>query len=600
MTLYNWKISAIYLFLFIFRERINEAGFSADGDSRLLSCMLHCTKFNAVDSHETMSAIEPTQTPVCCTQDTIHIGTKLRNRLLVPSIHLPLGSRLISVAHLKILINDVSKDIHGLVMKDICPDDRQNYGSLEKIMEPRERNSLGNYVAGSEGITSSLRDVDISPLERIYRMWFATYFVRAWRKWISHGNTSSSSHHTLKYNFISNNAYSCIEVNAANLVSLTQSFRDQNMEKLFLPSLFNSQPNEEIFRQFRSMGTMNYTKINFSLLELFHLVGRVELQNDIVYVKLAEKGIFFPRNKINSAKTNEFPLPSNSEISNEIMKAKKDALNEISEFGISIEAAEIASYEHVHNSELQNIHLVDILTRELVDSDTDQELSNAVESTDFVETLKSSTSIDITLPNGTQKRIRKSTYLWTLTDSQKHLSNDRLKRVQEAKRAQNPVSESRSKRRLVFKKQMSQGQTESILTLAKNDEVQIGDWCIFQMKKNPKQGENIFVLGCVLCFKYIDGRTAKQKQYSWDFAPINPPVGTKKRGIEVLSSWYEVGSSTNFSPVNELNSFYINIEKYIFTMNCSNIKVDGKYLSFTNDMKTLEQFKEQLKKQTSQ
>lgn len=98
-------------------------------------------------------------------------------------------------------------------MKDICPDDRQNFGSLEKIMLPR--------------------------------------------------------------------------------VSDAQTFRDSNMGKFYLPTLFNSQPNEEIFRQFRSMGTISYTKINFSLLKLFHLVGRVELQNNIVHVKLAGKGVFF-------------------------------------------------------------------------------------------------------------------------------------------------------------------------------------------------------------------------------------------------------------------------------------------------------------------
>lgn len=192
------------------------AGFSSDGDTRLLSCMLHCTKFNAIDSHKKATVIEPIEKTFCCIQDTIHIGTKLRNRLLVPSIHLPPGFRLISVTHLKVLINNVSKDFHGLVMKDICPDDRQNYGLLEKIMLPRVRDALKTYVAGSEGtiayvklcanITSSLCDVDIPPLERIYRIWYATYFLRAWRKWINPGSSSPSAHYTLKDNFISSNA----------------------------------------------------------------------------------------------------------------------------------------------------------------------------------------------------------------------------------------------------------------------------------------------------------------------------------------------------------------------------------------------------------
>lgn len=188
--------------------------------------MLRCTKFNAFDCHERTAVIEPREKAFFCIQDTVHIGTKLRNRLLVPSIHLPLGYRLISVTHLKLLINNAPKEMHGIVMKDICPDDRQNYGSLEKIMLTRVTDTLKSYVVGSEGtiaylklcahITSSLCDVDIPPLKRIYRIWFATYFLRAWRKWITQGSTSSSSHHTLKDNFISGNAYSCIEINAAN------------------------------------------------------------------------------------------------------------------------------------------------------------------------------------------------------------------------------------------------------------------------------------------------------------------------------------------------------------------------------------------------
>lgn len=132
---------------------------------------------------------EPIQKTVCCIQDTVHVGTKLRNRLLVPSILLPLGNRLISVTHLKLIINNAPKEDHGLVMKDICPDDRQNFGSLEKIMAQRVSDALKTHVRGCEGtlvyiklcanITSSLCDDNIQPLDRIYRIWFATYFLRA-------------------------------------------------------------------------------------------------------------------------------------------------------------------------------------------------------------------------------------------------------------------------------------------------------------------------------------------------------------------------------------------------------------------------------------
>lgn len=89
-------------------------------------------------------------------QDTTHIGTKLRNLLLKPSVLLPFGNSAISLAHLKLLIKNVPKDIHGLTRTDISPDDRQNYKSLEKIMEKRVIDALSKYVVGSEATTTFL------------------------------------------------------------------------------------------------------------------------------------------------------------------------------------------------------------------------------------------------------------------------------------------------------------------------------------------------------------------------------------------------------------------------------------------------------------
>lgn len=149
--------------------------------------MLYHTELNS-NPDTTSNLIEA----ICYLQDVVHILTKLRNRLLKPSIVLPLGCKLVSVAHLKMLINDIPKEKHGLTLKDICPDDRQNYRSLEKVMEARVSNALTKYVVGSEGtiafinicinIRSSLYDDDLPPIERILRIWQATYFLRVWRK----------------------------------------------------------------------------------------------------------------------------------------------------------------------------------------------------------------------------------------------------------------------------------------------------------------------------------------------------------------------------------------------------------------------------------
>lgn len=350
------------------------------------------------------------------------------------------------------------------------------------------------------------------------------------------------------------------------------------------------QPNEEIFRQFRSMGTMNYTKINYTLLELFHLVGRFELQNEIVYVELAGKDVVFPRNKINKAKINHHDLPSDTEIAIEINRARDDALQSISKFGIIWNASEIESCEYVR---MKKNGTIESLADEIDTSDDE---------TDHVqpENTEASSYIDITLENGVRKTIRKSTYIWSLTDSKKHLSDDRLKRVQESTITQKTDKPKQVKRQLVFKKEISKTECLPIATLSKNDELMIGDWCIFQVQKIPTElsSGRVFVLGNILSFKYIIENNAKKKQYSWDFAPVTPPKGAVKRGIEVLATWYEIGLNPKFLPMDELNSFYININEYVFTFNCPNIKIEQNFLSFTNDIKLLEQFHHHLVEKT--
>lgn len=70
---------------------------------------------------------------------------------------------------------------------------------------------------------------------------------------------------------------------------------------MFIPYLFDSQPRDSTFRQLRSLGTMNWTRINFSLMECLQMVERIELENDIVYSKLSKK-VLFPRAKMNQEK----------------------------------------------------------------------------------------------------------------------------------------------------------------------------------------------------------------------------------------------------------------------------------------------------------
>ena len=61
---------------------------------------------------------------VVCVQDMIHIGVKLKARLLKPSIVLPMGFYLACSAHLQIITNIYGKDTHKLRNSYIIMTDR--------------------------------------------------------------------------------------------------------------------------------------------------------------------------------------------------------------------------------------------------------------------------------------------------------------------------------------------------------------------------------------------------------------------------------------------------------------------------------------------
>lgn len=131
------------------------AGFSSDGDSRLLNSMRYNSKFESIMSNNHW--FSDTNQNICFLQDIVHIGTKLRNRLLKPSILLQIGNKVASVSHLKMLLSSVSKDVHGLVYSDICPDDRQNYDSLTKIMQLNVRDAMNEHIFDSEATVEYIR-----------------------------------------------------------------------------------------------------------------------------------------------------------------------------------------------------------------------------------------------------------------------------------------------------------------------------------------------------------------------------------------------------------------------------------------------------------
>jgi len=111
---------------------------------------------------------------------------------------------------------------------------------------------------------------------------------------------------TLKNNFITSNAYSCIELNALALINLVKYFSKlENGEdsQMFIPWLYSSQTCEKLFRSTGSMTSTYSTVVNFSLKDFIRKLTRIEIlnfiQNDlrITAESNPENNLLFPREK---------------------------------------------------------------------------------------------------------------------------------------------------------------------------------------------------------------------------------------------------------------------------------------------------------------
>lgn len=478
---------------------------------------------------------------------------------------------------------------HGLVYFDVSPDDKQNFKSLTKCSDVRVRNALCEHVPDSEGtafylqlcakIASSLMDHDIIPQERIELIFHVVYFLRIWKKWIR------SSGYNMK-NFITNNAYICIEINAANLLKLIRRFRDEEKQELFLTTLFDSQACERGFRQLRSMNTPNFRKVNFTLLELLHMTRRIEVQNDILYTKLPNVNL--PKLEKCKEKTKIYALPSEQEISDCLDRAKRFAVADALKFGMDVASNEIDECELNIPKKLVNDEDVEEADIEN-ESNADFEQSTTCETldeTDFPEIYDDDETIQhgflqIEDPKNPNKKLvlRKSTFVWHLTEGTKKISADRLIRVQNTgggKNQQQTVASSKSR------------DSPSVLVNEANalKHIGIGDWCVFKTDRSDSGSSICF--GSMLAFKFANGKTANEKKYKGgDSVDLREFQNTTTKDLEVLSSWYNMSETGYLTPMKKENHFFINIKNYVATVAKPKVDVDTKSI-FYSDFKQLE------------
>ena len=147
----------------------------------------------------------------CSVQDVVHVGVKLK--ALKPSIVLPLGKFLASGRHLHLVLITFGKDQHGLIIRDIDHKDKQNFDTVVHITSQSVLALLSKgtatFLEVLKCIVDSYLDKNLDPLSSIEILWYAVLFMRYWRTWLT-----LHRDFTLANNFITRNAYMCIELNA--------------------------------------------------------------------------------------------------------------------------------------------------------------------------------------------------------------------------------------------------------------------------------------------------------------------------------------------------------------------------------------------------
>lgn len=176
-------------------------------------------------------------------QDVIHIGTKFRNRIL--NRDLKFGEHTISKNHLIQLINIDTKDKHNLSESAIDGRDRQNFDSVLRLTNEKVTNLLISKVELSEGtvlyltvirrVLRAFLDLTLKPLERIRNLLFATFILRIWKTF-----NKTSKFYKLKDHFVTNNCYSCVEINSHAMVILILKLKGDGLDHLFRPELIGS------------------------------------------------------------------------------------------------------------------------------------------------------------------------------------------------------------------------------------------------------------------------------------------------------------------------------------------------------------------------
>jgi len=272
---------------------------SPDADPRLLSAMRTVAFPSSTDDNPLSWNgwyIQKVAQQQSFVQDTHHIGTKLKTRLTKPSIVLPMGDVAASSTHLRVLIKDTSKIHHRLTLSDLDTADKMNFKPVERMTQSHviamldsvpQSSGTKAYVQLMKNVLDAFLDKELTPAERIFRMWTRIFFLRLWMLWLLQNKFSVTK------NFITWFTYYCIELNGHALIAIIINLRKMNSPQYFIPWLMSSQACEHLFRALRSFTTTFSRVVNFDLYELLQKFSRIQWKCDLMFA--LGDDITFPR-----------------------------------------------------------------------------------------------------------------------------------------------------------------------------------------------------------------------------------------------------------------------------------------------------------------
>lgn len=204
-------------------------GFSSDGDPHLLKAMKIEAGFVQEIRIPHWCHIHIDKNDLYFIQDTTHVVTKLKTRVLKPNILLPMGNFVVNADHLYILTEMHGKDEHFLTKSDLILEDKMNYESGRKLCHPRIMKLLSDisdsaatiqYLKLMNFMIESFIEKEDNLEARVHKIWYNIFFLRFWRKWII-----DYPNYTLKENFITLNTFTCIELNGHMLIKINKLFK---------------------------------------------------------------------------------------------------------------------------------------------------------------------------------------------------------------------------------------------------------------------------------------------------------------------------------------------------------------------------------------